>query len=179
MQQVMLNSIFALVGAILIYFSTNISFSLPSTDIQQSAQTFTVLVIAALLSKHYGVLAVVIYLLAGTVGLPVFSDGGSGLKHLFGATGGYLAGFLVAAYLISYSKNKTYFKKVPYLILTMCLAHIIILLLGYLQLSQKIGYDAAFSKGVQPFIIGGAVKSFAAVAVILFAGKIKKFYSKS
>lgn len=60
-------------------------------------QTFAVFTIIGLLGTKRAFISVCIYLLLGTVGLPVFSGFRGGLGHLLGATGGYLIGFLLTA----------------------------------------------------------------------------------
>jgi biotin transporter BioY len=63
-------------------------------------QNLFVLVAALLLGSRWASAAVAVYLLAGACGLPVFAGGGGGLGHLFGPRGGYLFGFLAAAWLV-------------------------------------------------------------------------------
>lgn len=57
------------------------------------------------LGPRHGVLATGLYLLAGTVGLPVFAGGKSGLGHLIGPTGGYLFGFVASALLCGLARK--------------------------------------------------------------------------
>lgn len=71
---------------------------LPWTPVPITAQTLAVLLIGALLGPTQGALTVLAYLAAGVAGLPVFAYGG-GAAYLFGPTGGYLLGFIPAAYL--------------------------------------------------------------------------------
>jgi biotin transport system substrate-specific component len=65
-------------------------------------QTFAVLLAGAVLGSYRGFLAVLLYLVLGAIGLPVFSGGAAGLAVLFGPTGGYLVGFLFAAAFCGY-----------------------------------------------------------------------------
>lgn len=60
-------------------------------------QTFAVLLSGAVLGMRRGFLAVLLYVVAGAVGLPIFSGGASGLAVLSGPTAGYLLGFPLAA----------------------------------------------------------------------------------
>lgn len=70
---------------------------LPFGPVPFTMQTFGVFAAVGLLGGRRGTMAVVLYLLLGLVGLPVFSGFTAGLGALMGATGGYLLGFLVAA----------------------------------------------------------------------------------
>lgn len=70
---------------------------IPFAAVPFTMQTFGVFAAVGLLGGRRGTAAVVLYLLLGMVGLPVFSGFSSGLGALMGATGGYLLGFLVSA----------------------------------------------------------------------------------
>lgn len=65
-------------------------------------QTFGVLLTGAVLGPRRGFLAVMLYLLVGTLGLPVFSGGAAGPGVLVGPTAGYLVGFPLAATLCGF-----------------------------------------------------------------------------
>lgn len=82
--------------AVLIAISawTSIPFAVPFT-----LQTFSVFLALMTLGGKRGFYAVLVYLLMGAAGLPVFSGFQGGLGVLLGVTGGYLTGFLVAALL--------------------------------------------------------------------------------
>lgn len=69
----------------------------PLGPVPFSLQTFFVMLSGFILGPAYGPLAMLLYIFAGLLGLPVFSKGGSGLGHVLGPTGGYLAGFLAAS----------------------------------------------------------------------------------
>lgn len=71
-----------------------------------SMQPFFVFLAGFILGPRRGAMAVALYLLAGTIGLPVFAGGKSGLGHLFGPTGGYLFGFMVSAWLCGYAREE-------------------------------------------------------------------------
>jgi biotin transport system substrate-specific component len=76
-----------------------VSIPLPITPVPVTLQVFFVLLSGAVLGKRLGSLAQMIYLLLGLIGLPVFAGGESGPGVLVGPTGGYLIGFVAAAYL--------------------------------------------------------------------------------
>ena len=165
----------SILGAGLIYLSAELNFSIPGTPVPQSAQTLVILCVSALFPSYFGILSIALYLIAGLVGLPVFSNSGHGFEHILGPTGGYLIGFLVAGIFIYILKRRKSLTSFPALLIVMLLAHLIILTLGWLWLSKSIGLSMAFSKGVQPFIFGGIVKSFFASVLIYltFATRLK------
>lgn len=73
--------------------------SVPLGPVPFTMQTFGIFAALGLLGGRRGTLAFLIYLLLGIVGLPVFSGFSAGAGVLFGATGGYLLGYLAAALL--------------------------------------------------------------------------------
>jgi biotin transport system substrate-specific component len=77
----------------------------PIGPVPVSMQPFFIFLAGYLLGPRRAVLAMGLYLLAGTIGLPVFSGGKSGLAHLIGPTGGYLFGFLATALLCGLART--------------------------------------------------------------------------
>lgn len=73
-----------------------------------TGQTFAVLMIGALLGSRRGALCVLTYLAEGLAGLPVFAQGRAGLADLLGPTGGYLVGFVFAAYVVGALSDRTW-----------------------------------------------------------------------
>ena len=167
----------SIIGTCLIYLSAELNLSIPGTTVPQSAQTLVILCISALLPSYFGILSIALYLIAGLVGLPVFSNSGHGVEHILGPTGGYLLGFLVAGILVYKLKRGKLLLKFPALFIVMLLAHVVILTFGWLWLSKSIGMNLAFVKGVQPFIIGGIVKSVLASLVVYLVFN-NKYYPK-
>ncbi len=75
---------------------------LPFSPVPITGQTMAVLLVGALLGSRRGALAVLAYIAEGLAGLPVFAGGAAGLARLFGPTGGYLVGFVAAAFLVGW-----------------------------------------------------------------------------
>ncbi|WP_440988228.1 biotin transporter BioY [Haloarchaeobius baliensis] len=77
-----------------------VSIPVPGLPAPVSFQPFGVYAAGLLLGARWGGFSMVLYLLTGLAGVPVFANGGAGLGYVLGPTGGYLAGYLVAAVLI-------------------------------------------------------------------------------
>lgn len=154
-------------AAALIAVSAQLSFPLPGTDIPQTAQTIAVLLAGSLLGPVRGSIAVLLYLLAGLVGLPVYSDGASGWATLFGGSAGYFLGFVLAAVLCGVLRKVSKRDVLWLLSLHMLAAHLVILALGWLWLALSMGAIDAFFTGVAPFIYGGVVKSVLCALIVL------------
>ena len=80
--------------------------SVPMGNQAVSLQTFAVFLTLGLLGGRLGTATVLVYLLLGTVGLPVFTGFRGGISALLGPTGGYLWGFLAAGVLYWFLENR-------------------------------------------------------------------------
>ncbi len=145
--------------------AARVSVPIPGSPVPQSLQTLAVLLVGFFLGGKDGSIALVIYLLAGGAGIPVFADGAAGWAHLVGPTAGYLIGFAIAAGGVGWLSDRGYLKQFGWAFGAMVAGHLMILLLGWLQLGGTLGYGSAFEQGVAPFLVGGAVKSAAGAAL--------------
>jgi biotin transport system substrate-specific component len=92
--------VLVIAGAALAAGAAQVAFTMPWTAVPYTLQTGAVLLVGTALGVRRGVAAMVLYVLLGVVGLPVFAGQASGIEKLFGFTGGYLIGFIVAAGLV-------------------------------------------------------------------------------
>ncbi|MBM3206989.1 MAG: biotin transporter BioY [Chlamydiae bacterium] len=166
------NALMVVAGSIIIGLSAYISVPLPFTPVPLVLQCHMVLFIAALLGSKRGFLATAAFIAQGALGLPVFAGGKCGVLCLLGPTGGYLFGYLAAAYVTGYlvemSKEKTVSKSV----MAMFVGNIVIYLFGMSWLSTFVGVPSAFGLGVAPFIIGDLLK-------LILSSKALKLFSRS
>ena len=132
-------------------------------------QTLFVSLAAALLGGRLGALSQFVYLLLGIIGLPVFHGGKAGMGVLLGPTGGYLFGFIAAAYVIGKLIEIREKPDFIWILFAMVVGTIIIYLLGVTQLSlvAKLSVYKSISAGVLPFLIGDAIKIIAAALITL------------
>ena len=116
-----------------------------------------------LLGWKRGSLSVLVYILIGMVGLPVFSGFSGGIGKLAGPTGGYLAGFIFLI-LIAGFFMQIFPKKKTLTILGMVLGMAATYIFGTLWLAaqMELSFTAALSVGVLPYLLGDAVKIAAA-----------------
>ena len=122
-------------------------------------QTFTVLLLGVSFGYKIGLATIILYLMEGIIGLPVFSNSperGVGFAYFTGPTMGYLIGFLSACFLASFvKKNDNYFVIFLKLILSVSTIYI----LGVLWLGTIIGWDKPIlSLGVYPFLLAEIFK---------------------
>lgn len=145
-------------GSILIALCAPVAITLPFTPIPLALAPHLCLALGAVLGSRRGALTVSAYLLQGIAGFPVFALGTSGLSHLLGPRGGYLLGYVAAAYVTGYviehMQKRTSFKT----FLAFVAGNGVIYLLGALQLSLFVGCKDALLLGVLPFMLGDACK---------------------
>lgn len=140
-------------------------------------QTFGVFCVLGLLGGKRGTLSIIIYVLLGAVGLPVFSGFKGGVSALFGVTGGYIAGFVLTG-LIFWFITKMFGTKNTVLVIAMALGLIVCYAFGtawfvivYSKTNGAVGIMQALSMCVFPFLIPDAAKLALAVAIINFVPK--------
>jgi len=137
-----------------------------------TGQTFAILVTGVLLGARLGTAAVLAYLVAGIVGAPVFADGSRYYTTFAGATGGYLIGFLPAAFIVGWFAERGWDRS-RWILLPMLVANAIIYVPGLIWLDRwfaVMGFQAnTLDAGLWPFIPGDLAKLVAA-ALALPAG---------
>lgn len=143
--------------------------TIPAGAVPITLQVFVVLLAGLVLSPVRAVVAVGIYVLLGAAGIPVFSGAQGGVGILVGPTGGYLIGFLIAAFLVSVVRALLV-DRAPAVVTdgaAVAVGILVIYLLGWLQLAfvTGMGLWAALIAGVAPFVLIDVAKGAAAVAV--------------
>ena len=140
--------------------------SIPIGPVPIVMQNLFVLLAGLLLGGGWAAASVGVYLLAGACGLPVFAGGTGGLGRLLGPTGGYLFGFLAAAYLVGKVSERACGR--PLIELGGLVAgSMVIYLFGvpWLKLVTGMDWAKSIAVGMIPFLIGDAVKILAAYGV--------------
>jgi len=148
-----------------------------------TGQTFAVLMVAALLGPRRGVLCVLTYLAEGLLGLPVFAQGKAGLPTFLGPTGGYLVGFVGAAYLVGALAQRGWDRRSGTTILMMVLGNMVLYACGlawllYLVqlLAQPLGGKGVLAVGLYPFLAGEVVKIALAMALLPCGWKMIRYF---
>ena len=161
----------------LLAISAQFSFNLPFSPVPVTGQTLAVLLIGSLLGKNRGAAAVGLYLLQGAAGLPVFAGGKSGFITLVGPTGGYLIGFIAAAYIVGILAELRYNKSLIYTGFSMLIGTLVIYIFGLFWLVQFVGESSALQLGLFPFLVGDFVKILSGVIVLGGSMKISSMLS--
>lgn len=134
------------------------------TPVPITGSTFAVLLSGAALGMRLGAASQLVYLLMGAVGLPVFTDGGSGIETITGATGGYLVGFVFGAALIGKLAERKQDRQVATTVSAFLAGSAVIYAFGVggLMLNAGMDFNNAVLAGVAPFVFGDVIKAAAA-----------------
>ena len=151
--------------------------SIPTT-VPFTLQTFGVFMAVGLLGGKKGTVSVLVYILLGAVGVPVFAGFSSGIGVLFGTTGGYIVGFVLSG-LVYWAMTAAFGEKLPIMIIAMVLGLLVCYAFGtawfmivYAKNTAPIGLMTALGWCVFPFIIPDCIKI--ALAVVL-TKQLKKY----
>ena len=150
--------VLAAIGAAIIAILAQVTIPLPLVPI--TGQTLAIGLVVTILGMKLGVLSVIVYILIGTVGMPVFSGMSGGPGVVFGPTGGYIVGFLPAAILMGLYMKK-FGVTISHAIVANLIGMVVTLAFGtvWLKIIADLSWPAAFMGGAAPFIIVGILKA--------------------
>ncbi|KAA2235469.1 biotin transporter BioY [Salinarimonas soli] len=160
--------VLAVLGSALLTLSAKVS--VPFWPVPMTLQTLAVLALGALVGRRLAVATVLLYLAQGLAGLPVFVNtppAVPGPLYLMGPTGGFLAGFVVAAAMVGAAADRGLTRHPVAFVGAVLAADLVLLAMGCLWLAffaampsgvSGIGLAKAFAAGVQPFLLGEALK---------------------
>ena len=149
--------------ALLTALFAQVTIRLPFTPVPITGQTFAVLLSGATLGMWAGGSSQILYLLLGLF-FPFYADGASGTEVLFGATGGYLFGFVVAAAVVGKMAERHHDRRVITAVTAFLTGSLLIYFFGVIGLMGAADMDlgTALELGVAPFILGDVIKAYAA-----------------
>jgi biotin transport system substrate-specific component len=163
-------------GSLLIALCAQLAVGWP---IPVTGQTFAVLMIGALLGARRASMSVLVYIMEGTAGLPVFAQGRSGFPVLLGPTGGYLVGFVFAAYLLGLLAERGWDRRIGTTVLAMIFGNMAIYSFGLLWLcclvymgKLPINANKIMNVGLYPFVPGDLLKIALAAILLPSAWKL-------
>jgi biotin transporter BioY len=140
--------------------------NLPFTPVPITGQTFAVLLVGALLGSRLGAASMVTYWSQGAAGLPVFAGGMGGWHIATGPTGGYLLGFVAAAYAVGFLAERGWDRRPWTLALAMLVGQVLIYAGGLSWLAHFTSGENVFELGLYPFITGDAIKLLLAASLV-------------
>ncbi len=165
-------TIVGLCAALMAIFS-QISIPLPS-GVPITLQPFAVVLISVILEQKLGTLSILIFILIGAIGMPVFANFNSGFSAILGPTGGFLTGFLIMSYIVG-SSSKSKSKAIIFLGAYLGLAIDYLVGVGQLSVVANLTIPQALVAGCYPYIVKDIILTAVAVTIGL---KIKPIVTK-
>lgn len=143
--------------------------TVPLWPVPSTGQTLGVLLAGVTLGAVRAAAAMVLYLVLAATGLPVLAGGASGVEHLTGPTAGYLAAFVVAAFLVGWAAQHSWSRTVLPVFVSMLSASLLIVLVGavWLYLSGETSAEGALIGGALVLLPGTLLKTVVATAVVV------------
>jgi biotin transport system substrate-specific component len=166
-----------LAGTALVAIAAQVSISLPFTPVPVTGQTFAVVLVGAALGSLRGMLSLLVYLVVGLVGAPVYSDGDSGWTIVHGATGGYLLGFILAAWLTGRLAERRWDRHFSTSVSAMLSGNVVIYLIGLPWLAHTLhtGLNRTLELGLYPFVLGDVLKLYLAALALPGAWRLVRW----
>jgi len=157
-----------------------ISVPLPPPFVPFTMQTFAVFLTIGVLGVKNGTMSVILYILLGALGVPVFAGFRGGIAVLMDTTGGYIMGFVLTAIVTGFI-IKHFGNKVPVMFTAMVLGMITYFVFGtvwfmvvYTNGNGPIGLMTALSMCVLPYIVPDIIKISLAILLAKRVGKFAK-----
>jgi biotin transport system substrate-specific component len=147
-----------LAGALLTALLSQVT--VPMHPVPMTGQTLAVGLVGATLGLRRGVASMSLYVVLGFF-LPFYADGQSGISHLWGATGGYIWGFVFATAAIGWLSERGADRKLLTAFVAFVIAQLLVFIPGVIVLHQVIGgsWAASIHSGFTVFILGGVIKA--------------------
>lgn len=162
------NLCLVILASVALWISAKIQ--IPFWPVPMTMQTFVVLTVGMALGWRLGTIAVMFYFVQGALGLPVFSgtpERGIGLAYIFGPTGGYLVGFMIAAGVVGWLAEKGWDRNVFTAAASFLIGNVLIYVPGLIWLGVFFAWDMPILEfGLYPFLPGDAFKLM--LAAVLF-----------
>lgn len=160
--------------ALLTAACAQIRIQLGFTPVPITGQTFAVLLTGTVLGAREGAASQFLYVALGSIGLPFYAGGSGGWEVATGATGGYLVGFILAAYVAGYLAEQRHDRRFATSVGTFLTGNLIIYALGvaWLMYTFSWGLVEGVEKGMAPFLIGDTIKILLAAGATPVAWKL-------
>lgn len=153
--------------------AAQIAIPIPGSPVPITGQTFAVLLSGAVLGARRAMLAQLLYLAEGAIGLPVFAGARAGLGVLIGPTGGYLLAFPLGAAVTGALAERGWDRRFFTMLIAMLLGSAAIFAGGLAWLSRFLPASQLLPSGLLPFLPGDLIKS--SLAALAFPALWRRF----
>ena len=177
---VLAEALFVVAGAALVALAAQVSLPLPFTPVPITGQTFAVVLVGASLGAARGLASPVLYVGAGILGAPVYADQTHGWETFTGPTGGYLAGFILAAALTGWLAERRWDRRFSSSVAAILTGNVAVYLLGLPWLAHVLGagLERTLEAGLYPFVVGDVLKLYLAAALLPAAWRLVRRFER-
>jgi biotin transport system substrate-specific component len=170
------DALFVVGGAALVAGAAQISIPLASTPVPITGQTFAVLLVGAALGTVRGFASLLLYLVVGIAGAPIYADHHHGWSQVTSASGGYLVGFVLAAAVTGFLAERRWDRRLSSSISLMLTGNVIIYLVGlpWLAVVLNTNLEKTLEFGLYYFVPGDIFKLYLAAALLPTAWKVAR-----
>ena len=168
--------LFVLAGTAFVAGAAQFSISLASTPVPITGQTFAVLLVGAALGTVRGFASLLLYLLVGIAGAPIYAHHAHGWSQVTSASGGYLVGFVVAAAVTGFLAEHRWDRRFSSSISLMLTGNVIIYAVGlpWLAVVLNTNLEKTLEYGLYYFVPGDILKLYLAAALLPTAWKVTR-----
>lgn len=147
-------------GALLVALLAQINIPIAGSPVPVSGQTLAVVVVGASLGASRGAASLALYAALGLF-LPFYADGASGSHVIFGSTGGYIIGFIFAAWLVGRAAEHGADRRPVQAALAYAAGQLAVFAVGvpWLKVAAAMSWGDAVHYGFTVFLLGGAIKA--------------------
>jgi biotin transport system substrate-specific component len=162
-----------LAGAGLTALLAQVAFTIPPSPVPVTGQTLAVGLVGATLGARRGMASLLLYALLGLL-LPVYAEGGQGWSVVWGASGGYVVGFVFAAGAIGWLAERGADRRVAAAFAAFVVGQLIVFAFGLIGLKLAVDQSWGWTihNGFSIFIVGGIMKALVGAAVLPSAWRL-------
>lgn len=162
------DALLVLAGTGLVAAAAQISVKLPFTPVPITGQTFAVVLVGASLGLVRGTSSLMLYLLLGMAGAPIYAHHDSGWSVITSASGGYIVGFVIAAAVSGFLAERGWDRRLSSSIGAMLTGNVIVYLVGvpWLAVVLDTNLEKTLEYGLYPFVPGDIFKLYLAAGIL-------------
>ncbi len=154
----------AVLGSALLAVSAKVQ--VPFWPVPMTMQSMVVILLGMAYGSRLAAATVLLYLLEGLSGLPVFAGAGAGPAYMAGPTAGYLLGFVLAAGVTGWLAERGWDRSPAKAIAALALGHALLFVPGVAWLAVLFGAEKAIAVGLTPFLAATVLKTALGAAIM-------------
>jgi biotin transport system substrate-specific component len=164
----------ALVGGGVLALTLSAKLQVAFWPVPMTLQSLVVLLVGVAYGARLGALTALAYLALGAAGAPVFAGAGAGLPYFLGPTAGFLVGFLPAAALAGWLRERGWAANFVKAVAIMTAGHVLMFVAGLLWLQTIVGVQQAVAAGLLPFIPSTLAKIALGAALVVAWRRLRR-----